>query len=89
MRPDAELPDEYLIGHIEDALARDPRVAEHGLRAHLIGDPPTVVVTGTVTHAGQKAGIIEILRELWPGLRVRDDSMVADYPESGEVEVLP
>jgi hypothetical protein len=76
---------EYLVGHLEDALARDPRVTEQGLRVRVEGETPTVIVTGTVV-AAHKAAIAEVVRELLPGAALRDETAVADYPEPADVE---
>lgn len=86
---DPGAPAEYLVGHIEDALARDPRVTEQGLRVQVSGAPPTVVVTGTVVSERHKAALAEVLAELLPGARLDDQTTVADYPEPQEVEELP
>jgi hypothetical protein len=86
---DPGAPPEYLVGHIEDALARDPRVTEQGLRVQVRGSPPTVVVTGTVVSQRHQAAIAEIVAELLPGARLDDETTVADYPEPSEVEELP
>lgn len=93
MSLDRRSPPEYLIGHIEDALARDPRVNEQGVRAALARDAasglPTVVVTGTVTSAAHKRNIATVIGELLPDHPVEDRTALADYAEVGEVEELP
>ena len=48
---DQHAPLEYLVGHLEDSLARDPRVAEQGLHVAVSDERSTVTVTGTVTEA--------------------------------------
>lgn len=89
MALDPESPREYLVGHIEDALARDPRVLEQGLHAAVVGDTPTVVVSGTVADSRHKPAIVEVIAEVLPGARVRDETVPADYPESAAAEELP
>lgn len=84
MTLDGASPPEYLVGHVEDALARDPRVNEQGLHVELRAT--TVVVTGTVTVESQKANIAEVVSELLPDHELQDRTTVADYAEDGEVE---
>lgn len=86
---DPGAPDEYLVGHIEDALARDPRVTEQGLRVELRGTPPTVVVTGTVVSKAHQTALAEVVAELLPDSRLIDETTVADYPEPADREELP
>lgn len=93
MALDRSSPSEYLVGHIEDALARDPRVAEQGLHVEVptseTESETIVVVSGTVTSAQHKDHIIELIAELMPGTRISDRTTVADYGENGEVEEVP
>jgi osmotically-inducible protein OsmY len=84
MTLDGASPPEYLVGHVEDALARDPRVNEQGLHVEL--RETTVVVTGTVTSPTQKVSVTDVVSELLPEHRVEDRTTVADYAEDGEVE---
>lgn len=85
---DPAAPAEYLVGHLEDALARDPRVTEQGLRVQILDNPMTVVVTGTVVAPERKAAVADVVRELLSGVAVRDETTVADYPEDSRVEDL-
>lgn len=87
MSLDGASPTPYLVGHLEDALARDPRVNEQGLHAEL--RETTVVVTGTVTSAVQKANIAVVVSELLPDHALEDLTTVADYAEDGGVEEVP
>jgi len=80
---------EYVVGHLEDALARDPRVTEQGLRVAYLEDQATVIVRGTVVDPRHKGAIAEVVGELAPGVHVRDETAVADYPEASGVEDLP
>lgn len=82
-------PPEYLVGHIEDALARDPRVNEQGLRVAVVGPGPTVVVTGTAVAPHDEHAIEEVVHELLPGAEVRDETTIADYPEDAVAEEVP
>lgn len=89
MSLDGRSPDEYLVGHVEDALARDPRVNEQGLHVELRSDAsgvPTVVVTGTVVNAPHKDAVAQVVAELLPGRHIVDETATAEFPESGEAE---
>ena len=77
---------EYLVGHVEDALARDERVTEQGLRVRYLDDPPTVIVSGTIVDPSHKPALASVVGELVPGAIVLDETVVADYPEADEVE---
>lgn len=87
MTLDGASPPEYLVGHVEDALARDPRVNEQGLHVEL--REASVVVTGVVTSETQKGNVADVVSELLPDHRVEDRTTVADYAEDGEVEEVP
>lgn len=84
MTLDRESPPEYLVGHIEDALARDPRVAEQGLHVEVAGGE--IVVSGAVVSAQHKENVVDLINELLPGHRVSDRTTVADYDENGDIE---
>lgn len=89
MSLDGRSPHEYLVGHIEDALARDPRVNEQGLHVEVKLDPsgvPTIVVRGTVVSAPHKNAVAEVIAELLPGQAILDETTTAEFPESGEIE---
>jgi hypothetical protein len=83
---DATMPHEYLVGHLEEALARDPRVAEQGLAVRLAGTPLRVTVAGTVVAAPHKAAITSVVRELLPDAEVNDETRLADFPEDPDTE---
>lgn len=89
MTLDPGSPPEYLIGHLEDALARDPRVTEQGLRVSVVGSPPTIVVSGVVADLPCKEAVAKVVRELLPGVVVRDEMTVAESPEQGDAEHVP
>lgn len=72
-------PPAYLVGHVEDALARDPRVSEQGL--HVAIAARTVVVTGTVSTPDRHRAVHEVVTELLPDFELHNQATVADYPE--------
>lgn len=86
MSLDPSSPAEYLVGHLEEALARDSRVAEQGLTVHVAGTPPTVTVAGTTVAVADEAMIAAVVGELLPGIPVRVRARRAEYPEAPDVE---
>jgi osmotically-inducible protein OsmY len=79
-------PQEYLIHHIQEALATDPRARELGVDVQVAGD--RVVLTGTAATADQRAAIGEVVRELADGYKVVDEMTVLSAEEDGTVEEL-
>jgi hypothetical protein len=73
-------PSDYLVGHVEDALARDPRVSEQGLHV-AIAAGRKVFVTGTVSTPDRHRAVDRVVTELLPGFELHNQSTVADYPE--------
>ncbi len=86
MSLDPSMPVEYLVGHLEEALARDSRVAEQGLTVHVAGTPLSVTVAGTMVAAADEASIAAVVGELLPGVPVRVQARRAEYPEAPDVE---
>jgi hypothetical protein len=85
MSLDAAGPPEYLVGHLEDAFARDPRLCEQGLHVS-VPAPGVVRVTGAVTAPERQQAVRELVHELLPGAELRDETVVADYPEDGRAD---
>lgn len=85
---DADAPVDYLIGHIEEALACDPRVNENGL--HVTINAQRVFVDGTVSTRERFDAVDVVVHELLPGWTVCNQAAVADYPEPerSEMEAL-
>ena len=85
---DPDAPVDYLIGHLEEALARDARVNEQGLHVSIAGR--RVFVDGTVSTPTRHSGVAVVVGELLPGWTVCNQAVVADYPEpeSGGMEAL-
>lgn len=76
-RPDD--PPEYLVAHVREALATDPRVNELGLDVQVAG--ADVVVTGAVLSSERRDAIGAVVAEVAPGHHVRNQATVAEYPE--------
>lgn len=81
-------PTDYVVGHVEEALACDPRVNEQGLHVAVAGG--RVFVTGTVSTQQRRDAVAAIVGELLPEHELRNEVTVsADYPEPAEMEHLP
>jgi hypothetical protein len=79
--------DPYLIEHIRDALAHDPRVGELDVAVDIHDE--TVVLSGPVASLERKEAAAGVVRDLLPDHHVRDETEVADFAEPTEVEHLP
>ncbi len=84
----APLPPDYLIGHIQDALAADDRSRELGVDVAVAGPDQRVVLTGTVSTDGQRQAIGEVVAEVAPGYDVVNELAVVSTDEGGAVEEL-
>jgi hypothetical protein len=77
---------EYVVGHIEEALARDPRVGELEISVRVTGR--VVELTGTVTTPERQEAISEVVRTLLPDYEVRNMTTVGPFPEKHDKERL-
>jgi hypothetical protein len=85
---DPDGPVDYLVGHVEEALACDPRVSEPGLHVRITGG--RVFIDGSVSTKTRFDAVADVVRELLPGWTVCNQSQVADFPEpeAGRMEAL-
>jgi osmotically-inducible protein OsmY len=58
-------PKQYVVEHIRDALAHDPRVAELDIQVKVVGD--RIFVKGTVPTASRRDAITVVLEEIFGG----------------------
>jgi osmotically-inducible protein OsmY len=79
-------PQEYLVHHIQDALATDPRARELGVDVQVTGE--RVVLTGTAATPAQRAAIAEVVEELAGGYEVVNEMAVLSADEDGPVEEI-
>ena len=79
-------PAEYVVGHVQDALAHDPRTTELGVVVVLSGD--RAMLTGTVASAAQRDAIGQVAAEVAVGYEVVNDVAVVPCDEAGETEEL-
>ncbi|HEX5878915.1 MAG TPA: nucleotidyltransferase [Actinomycetota bacterium] len=83
----ADVPDEYLVAHANEALAGDPQTAE--LELDVAIDGREVVVTGTVATPERQAAVAEVIAKALPGREVRNLTDVEDAAADPFVETLP
>ena len=75
---------DYLLAHLGDDLANDPRVNELGLHVACRGE--RLFVTGAVSTEERRQAVTEVLRELAPGYEVHNETAVPPMgrPDDGE-----
>jgi osmotically-inducible protein OsmY len=71
---DVEEPPDYLVEHVLDALAKDPRVNELELDVALTGGK--VFVSGTVASEARRRAVTEVVREMVPDREVVNQTSV-------------
>lgn len=79
-------PADYVISHIQDALAHDPRTTEMGIEVTLSGD--RAVLTGMVTSGAQRDAIGQVASEVAREYHVVNDVSVVPCDEASETEEL-
>jgi hypothetical protein len=78
--------DQYLVEHIRDVLAKDPRVHEIELQVNVAGDK--AVITGSVPTEERRAAVTEVLKERFPDLRIDNQTRVPRFDSEPEPEEL-
>jgi osmotically-inducible protein OsmY len=80
----AERTDDYVAAHVQEALARDPRVNEPELEVQVVNG--RVFVTGVVPTNERRDAIEAVVHDVSPDFDVENQTTVARYPEAGEPE---
>lgn len=80
-------PDEYVVQHLREALAQDPRVSELGLDVVVRGG--ALHVTGVVSTEERRAAVADVAAHIAPDWTVLNDTTVVRYAGEASVEVLP
>ncbi|KUP97553.1 nucleotidyltransferase family protein [Thermobifida cellulosilytica] len=70
-------PPQYAAGHLQQALAEDPRTAEQGIRVRVAGDD--VYLSGSVSCPRRRDRVLEVARERMPGRRIHDELSVVRF----------
>lgn len=82
-----EHPGEYLVAHLQEMLAADPRTDELGIEVTVSGS--MIVLDGTVATAERRQAAEDIAREAFGQHQVRNELVVADLTEPVGTERLP
>lgn len=69
-------PEPYVVAHVREALATDPRVAALGLE--VVATSGVLVLLGRVGTEQQRAGAGEVAVDAAPGYAIRNDLEVVD-----------
>ena len=84
-RPDHDAPDDaYVVEHVRDALATDPRTLVQGLRVTHQGD--AIVLAGTVGSAARRDAVGDVAAEVAGGLRICNETVVVEAGDHHRVE---
>jgi osmotically-inducible protein OsmY len=78
--------DPYLLGRIEEALAKDPRVGELELDVRVVAD--RIYLSGRVATEERCRAAVEVVREVAPGHDVSNQLTVVREPGPGSDETL-
>jgi osmotically-inducible protein OsmY len=78
--------DPYATEHLRDALAKDPRVNALDVQVRRAGD--ALVITGNTATAEHRDAIGEVVAELAPDARIRNDVTLTDLREPPGQEVV-
>jgi osmotically-inducible protein OsmY len=79
-------PDHYLVQHVREALANDPRVSELHVEVTITTD--RVFLTGAVPSEERREVIAAVVRELLPEHQVSNHVTVESISGAPEVERL-
>ena len=82
-----EHPERYLVAHVREALASDPRVGELNVEVAVAGRK--VFLTGTVATLGHQEAVTEVVAELLPDHEIYNETSVAELAAPGAAEELP
>ena len=71
---------EYVVGHVEAALAADPRVNELGVHVSVRGT--RLYLRGTVSTAERRTAVAAVAAEVAPACEIHNETVVAVYGEA-------
>ena len=81
-----EEPDDYLIGHVRETLAHDPRVNEMNIEVAVSGDG--VFLSGSVPTEERRQAVSRVVAELLPDRDIHNQVTVVAVSEPTEAEEL-
>ncbi len=78
---------EYVVAHLRECLAEDPRTNE--LDIHIDNDSDRILLRGEVSSADRRESVQQIAMECFPGIRVENQIRVTEFSEPAESEEMP
>lgn len=85
-RAASEQPPQYLVEHVRDAMAGDPRIGELHVQVRIIGE--RVFLTGEVATQERHDAISEVVARVLPQHEVHNQTTVSPLPDVPKVERL-
>ena len=79
-------PPEYVVAHLREALARDPRVNELELNVQIAAGK--VFITGDVATPDRQRAVAEVARELLPEWEIHNGTAITPISEPTEAEQM-
>jgi len=86
MEQPAGEPKAYLVAHVREALARDPRTSELHVDVTLAGQ--RIFLTGEVASEEHRRAVGAIVAELWPDYDVHNETAVPPLEPPSDPEAL-
>lgn len=86
MKQAASDPNQYLIAHVREALAQDPRVNTLDIQVKV--DGRKVFLVGHATTSAKRDAITEVARELLPDYEIHNQTEVVKVSETRRAEKL-
>ena len=80
-------PDAYVLQHVREALASDPRTGELGLDVAFEGT--ALVISGVVGSAERRAAVLDVAREVAPEVEVVNRTEVKEVRPPAPQENIP
>ena len=77
---------EYVAAHVQEALARDPRVNEPELGVTVVKG--RVVINGNVPTDERRRAVTEVVHECCPDLGVENRTTVGHFPQADGMETV-
>jgi hypothetical protein len=79
-------PDDYLVGRIQEALARDPRTHKQDVRVAIVAG--AIRLSGQTTTEERRSTIESLVYEMCPDRKVYNELAVIEVDGPGEPEII-
>jgi hypothetical protein len=77
---------QYIVGHLQTALATDPRVNCLDIKVMVTNDK--VHLTGSVLSEHRKQSVQEVVAELYPHLDIKNELTTIEVQQPRDAEVI-